>query len=56
MFTYMRDTVMEYARNVLVPIKHRVAKFIKVQLYFDSRWLMLSEVEFVSSKFVFLCN
>lgn len=47
----MRDTVMEYARNVLVPIPHRIGKYIKVQLYFDARWLMLSEVQFGSSKY-----
>ncbi|KAK8752236.1 hypothetical protein OTU49_012649 [Cherax quadricarinatus] len=48
-YNYMQDTVSEYARNVTIKVHHRVAKFVKVQLYFQARWILLSEVFFVST-------
>ena len=50
-FNYMKDTLIEYARNVVVPIPHRVGKFVKVHLFFEARWIMLSEVRFDSGKY-----
>jgi len=47
-FEFMRDTLIEFARNVIVPIPNRIGRFIKVELYFDSRWMMISEVRFES--------
>ncbi len=47
-YTYMRDTLMEYSRPVIITVPHRVGKFVKLQLYFDARWMMISEVNFVS--------
>ncbi len=52
----MRDTLMEYARPVMITIPHRVGKFIKLQLFFDARWLMISEVSFVSGTSVFFAQ
>ncbi|XP_069170218.1 discoidin domain-containing receptor 2 isoform X2 [Procambarus clarkii] len=48
-YQYMQDTVSEYARNVTIKLHHRVAKFVKLQLYFQARWILLSEVFFVST-------
>ncbi len=47
-YTYMRDTLMEYARPVIITLPHRVGKWVKLQLYFDARWMMISEVNFES--------
>jgi len=47
-YDYMRDTLIEFARNVIVPIPHRVGKFVLVELYFDAKWMMVSEVRFES--------
>ena len=47
-YEYMRDTLIEFARNVIVPIPGRVGRFVKVILYFDSKWMMISEVRFES--------
>ena len=44
----MRDTLIDYARNVMIPLNNQVGQFVKVQLYFDSKWMMISEVEFTS--------
>ena len=50
-FDYMRDMLMESSRYVIISIPHRVGKFIRAELYFDAKWLMLSEVVFESSKY-----
>ncbi|XP_076066528.1 discoidin domain-containing receptor 2-like isoform X2 [Oratosquilla oratoria] len=41
---YMPDSVSEYARNVTLKLHGRVGKFIKLQLYFADRWIMVSEI------------
>ena len=46
----MRDALIEYARQVTMPLKHHVGKYVKIQLFFDSRWIMISEVTFESGK------
>lgn len=53
-YIYMRDTVVQYSRNVLVKLDNIIAKYIKLELYFDAKWILISEVEFESSKcFIF---
>jgi len=47
-FDFMRDTVMEFARNVIIPIPHRIGRTIRIDLYFDAKWLLISEVRFES--------
>lgn len=47
-YAYIPDVVLEHARNVTIKLHHMVARFIKIQLYFASRWLMISEVSFDS--------
>ncbi|CAG9771117.1 unnamed protein product [Ceutorhynchus assimilis] len=47
-FTYMPDKVLENARNVSINLHHRMARFIKVRLYFAGQYIMLSEVFFDS--------
>ncbi|XP_024084780.1 discoidin domain-containing receptor 2-like [Cimex lectularius] len=38
----------ETAFNVTIPLHGRVAKYVKVQLHFSARWILLSEVTFDS--------
>uniref|UniRef100_A0A8D8YYZ7 Discoidin domain-containing receptor 2 n=1 Tax=Cacopsylla melanoneura TaxID=428564 RepID=A0A8D8YYZ7_9HEMI len=45
-FTYMPDTIMEKARNVTIKLHHKQAKFLKLQMYFSSQWLLISEIYF----------
>ncbi|KAK3856825.1 hypothetical protein Pcinc_036880 [Petrolisthes cinctipes] len=42
------DRIFENARNVSIPLHNAAAKFVKLQLYFSLRWLLLSEVAFDS--------
>lgn len=43
------DRIMETARNVSFKLHHRVGRFVKLQLFFASRWILISEVSFESS-------
>uniref|UniRef100_T1I6J6 Discoidin domain-containing protein n=1 Tax=Rhodnius prolixus TaxID=13249 RepID=T1I6J6_RHOPR len=36
------------AFNVTIPLHGRLARYLKVQLYFSARWILLSEVSFDS--------
>uniref|UniRef100_T1J7A6 Protein kinase domain-containing protein n=1 Tax=Strigamia maritima TaxID=126957 RepID=T1J7A6_STRMM len=47
-YSYMPDTIMENARNVTIRLQHRVGRFVKVQLTFAAKWMMISEVSFDS--------
>ena len=49
-YEYMRDTLIDFARNVIIPIPHRIGRTIRVELYFDAKWLMISEVRFESGE------
>jgi discoidin domain receptor family protein 2 len=51
-FYFIRDTVVEYARNVQIKLDHIIARYIRLDLYFDSKWILISEVQFDSSKFL----
>ena len=50
-YKFMRDTLIEYARPIIIGLHNNVGQFVKVQLYFDDRWLLISEVQFESGKF-----
>ena len=49
-FEYSRDTVMEYARTVSIPLENRIGSEVNVRLQFDARWIMISEVQFDSGE------
>ncbi|XP_076682969.1 discoidin domain-containing receptor 2 isoform X2 [Andrena cerasifolii] len=47
-FSYIPDLVLEQARDVTIKLHSRGGRFLKLQLYFAARWIMLSEVIFES--------
>jgi len=47
-YAYLRDDVIEYARMIPVSLQHHVGDQVNVRLYFDAKWIMLSEVQFES--------
>lgn len=49
-YTYMPDTVLENARDVDIQLHNHVGKYVKIQLYFSNKWIMISEVKFDSGK------
>ena len=46
----MRDTLIEYARHIMIPLDNRIGQYVRLQLVFDSKWMMISEVQFESGK------
>jgi discoidin domain receptor family protein 2 len=40
------------ARNVTIPLQNRVGRFVRLELDFASKWLLLSEVYFDSGEYV----
>ena len=47
-FMYQRDTFMESDRDVEIHLQHNVGRYVKILLYFDAKWMMISEVKFSS--------
>ncbi|XP_021937561.1 discoidin domain-containing receptor 2 isoform X4 [Zootermopsis nevadensis] len=47
-FSYMPDVIMEHARNVTIKLHNRVGRYVRLQLYFAAKWIMVSEVSFDS--------
>ena len=47
-YKYFRDIMIEYPRYVVIPLEHKIGKFVRVRLYFDAKWIMISEVQFDS--------
>ncbi|KAH1008656.1 hypothetical protein HUJ05_009193 [Dendroctonus ponderosae] len=43
------DKIMETPRNVSFKLHHRIGRFVKLQLFFAARWILISEVTFESS-------
>lgn len=41
---------MEHARDVTIKLHHRIGRYVQVHLYFALRWIMLSEVTFITGK------
>ena len=44
----MTDEIFEEPRNITAKLHRRVGRFVKIQLYFGSKWLLVSEVTFDS--------
>lgn len=47
-FEYVEDRIFENARNVSIKLHHRVGRFVKLQLHFAAKWLLVSEIAFDS--------
>ncbi|CAF1656854.1 unnamed protein product, partial [Adineta ricciae] len=43
-----RDEYYEIARPILIQLNNHVAKYVRLDLYFDSKWLLISEITFDS--------
>lgn len=46
--TEYQDKWVEYARDVNVSLSNNIGRYVKVYLYFDDKWIMISEVDFSS--------
>ncbi len=51
-FRYMPDLSIENARNVSINLKEEHGQYVMIQLYFAAKWILISEVTFVSGEFI----
>lgn len=50
-FSYPRAVrTTHQSHRVSVPLGGRTARFLKLQLFFSARWILVSEVQFVSGE------
>ncbi|XP_028174034.1 discoidin domain-containing receptor 2-like [Ostrinia furnacalis] len=42
------DLIFEASRNVSIKLHHRIAKWVRIELHFAARWILISEVVFDS--------
>lgn len=47
-YEYIADKIFESSRNVSIKLHNRVGKFVKIQLQFEAKWIMISEISFDS--------
>ena len=50
-FKYMPDLALENARNVSIDLKGEHGRFVMIQLFFAAKWILISEVTFVSAPY-----
>lgn len=47
-YTYVEDSIFESSRNVSIKLHHRIGKWVRIELQFSARWILISEVVFDS--------
>jgi hypothetical protein len=47
-YDHQRDDQFEMARPIMIDLKHRIASQLKIHLYFDNNWILISEFTFDS--------
>lgn len=47
---YARDDSLQTSRWVSIQLNDNVGKWVKMELYFDDEWMLLSEIEFFSGE------
>ena len=47
-YQHIRDDIFEIARPVLIELNNQIGRFLRLDLYFDSKWLLISEITFDS--------
>jgi len=50
-FSYYRDSLIEYTREVNIRLSNNVARVVTISLWFDAKWILISEIEFVSGNY-----
>lgn len=47
-YRHTRDLSVEHVRNVVIPLNNAIGRYVKLELIFDSRWMLISEIQFQS--------
>ena len=49
-YEFEQDRVIDYNHEVRIDLQHSIGRYVKLQLAFDAKWLMISEVQFESGR------
>ena len=49
-YIYMPDRMVEDARNVSINLHGEHGKYVMMQLFFSDKWMLISEITFISSE------
>ena len=49
-FEYMKDTLIEIARHIVIPVPHRLGRLVRLTFVFEAKWIMISEIRFDSGE------
>lgn len=47
-YIYEEDNIFENSRNVTIKLHHRIGRWVRIELRFSARWILISEVVFDS--------
>lgn len=47
-YRYLEDKIFENSRNISIKLHHRIGRWVKIELYFANKWIMVSEIIFDS--------
>ncbi|XP_026318055.1 discoidin domain-containing receptor 2-like [Hyposmocoma kahamanoa] len=47
-YTHIEDNIFENSRNVTIKLHHRIGKWVRIELRFAARWILISEIVFDS--------
>ena len=53
-YDFIQDSAVEYSRPVLIRLHNNIGRYVRLQLYFDAKWMMISEIQFYSGKYLTL--
>lgn len=55
-YTTVEDNIFETSRNVSIKLHHRIGKWVRIELRFSARWILISEVLFDSGEHIGFFN
>ncbi|XP_059166256.1 discoidin domain-containing receptor 2-like isoform X2 [Physella acuta] len=51
-FNYDTDDALDAARYIVIFMNNKIGKYLKIDLYFKAKWIMISEISFLSTEAV----
>ena len=47
-YSHYRDEIMPLERNVDIRLDHKIGRFMRIKLFYDAKWMLISELHFES--------
>lgn len=49
-YPFMKDKVINFARKIPIQLYNSIGRYVKFQLFFEDKWILLGEVKFASTR------